>query len=112
YKEKMQELEKSLGLKDMKNLGPDPDLPSDLKKELDRPSAAEAARTAALRRQKEVSKPSLKNTETADGEPTKQKLKKKSVAFADSLEIAQEDPASKKQKLPLHPKTKPEVNPL
>jgi unconventional prefoldin RPB5 interactor 1 len=112
YKEKMEELEKSLGLKDMKNLGPDPDLPSDLKKELDRPSAAEAARKAALTRQKEVSKTSLKKTETAEWEPTKQKLKKKSVAFADSLDIAKADHASQKQNLPSHPQTKPEVNPL
>lgn len=72
YKQKMEELEKSLGLKDMKNLGPDPDLPRAVKSDLNRPPAAEAARKAAIARQTETTKSSLKvSDQTAPANPSK-----------------------------------------
>ena len=112
YKNKMEELEQRLGLKDMKNLGPDPNLPADMKKELDRPPAAEAARKAAIARAEATAKSSIKKSEDTEGEPREKKAKKKSVAFADSLDVAKEEPPQKKQKLPSHPKPEPAVNPV
>jgi unconventional prefoldin RPB5 interactor 1 len=85
YKQKMQELEKRLGLTDLKNLGPAPTLPPDVQNALDRPSPAEAARKAAIARD-----------EAAPKQLPVRKKPGKSVAFADDLDIAKEGPAEHK----------------
>ena len=112
YKQRMEELEKKLGLKDLTNLGPEPKLPNDVKKELDRPPAAEAARKAAIARHNAAAKSSIKKPEEPETKTTEKKPKKKSVAFADALDIAEEEPAPKEQKLPSHPEPKSAVNPV
>lgn len=126
YKRKMQELEESLGLKDMANLGPDPSLPADVKRQLDRPPAAEAARKAALARQEKIQqsrqaknesdakKGALKTSHRGEknaGEAQK-KPKKKSVAFSEALDVAKEDQAPSKQAPSPRTKSKVTVNPL
>ncbi|KPI46066.1 uncharacterized protein AB675_279 [Cyphellophora attinorum] len=85
YKQKMQELEKRLGLTDLKNLGPTPALPPDVQNALDRPSPAEAARKAAIARD-----------EAAPKQLPLRKKPRKSVAFADDLDIAKERPVEHK----------------
>lgn len=112
YKQKMQELEKKLGLKDMTNLGPEPKLPNEVKKELNRPPAAEAARKAAIARENAAAKSSIRKPDESEAKTSEKKPKKKSVAFADALDIAEEERAAKKQKLPSHPKPKPAVEPV
>ena len=112
YKQKMQELEKKLGLKDMTNLGPEPKLPNKAKKEIDRPPAAEAARKAAIARENAAAKSSIRKPDESEAKTLEKKPKKKSVAFADALDIAKEEPAAKKQKLPSHPKPKSTVEPV
>jgi unconventional prefoldin RPB5 interactor 1 len=105
YKQKMEELQKKLGLTDLKNLGPTPDLPQHLQDALDRPPAAEAARKAALAREEATAKSSAPSSNSLK----KGNRPKKSVAFAQELEIA--DQAEETQ--PKDPTiTKPAVNPM
>lgn len=85
YRRQMESLSRKHGITDLKNLGPEPDLPADAETQLDRPSAAEAARQAALARY-EANKSALKSPDK-DSQPKKQKKK---VGFAPSLDIAQE----------------------
>lgn len=93
YKQKMEELQKKLGLTDLKNLGPTPELPEHIQGALDRPPAAEAARKAALAREEAISKDQPPSPTVRNGSSSK-----KSVAFAEQLDIANE----------VTPKTKPE----
>ena len=112
YKQRMQELEKKLGLKDMTNLGPEPKLPNKVKKEIDRPPAAEAARKAAIARENAAATSSIRKPDESEAKPSEKKPKKKSVAFADGLDIAKEEPAARKQNPSSHPKPKPAVEPV
>jgi unconventional prefoldin RPB5 interactor 1 len=125
YRRRMQELQEKLGLKNLTNLGPDPNLPSAVRKEVDRPSAAEAARKAAIAREEksrqkqtveddvDVKKCALKTSGTAQKKP-----KKKSVAFAEALDVAKVNPPPSNQTLASRPKPKsqimsrPEISPL
>jgi unconventional prefoldin RPB5 interactor 1 len=91
YVEKMKELEQKHGIRALQNLGPDASkLPREVQKELDRPSAAEAARKAALARESET-----RDEATADSTGTRRDLSKpkKKVAFAEDLDIAPESEA-------------------
>ena len=99
YKRKMEELEKKLGLKDMKNVGPQADSSSETMAETKRPSAAEAARQAAISREKEARKTDGGGADQSTEPATRPKPKKakKSVAFADSLDIAKEEPSKTHQ---------------
>ena len=94
YKRKIEELEQKLGLKDMKNVGPQADSSSETKTEIRRPSAAEAARQAAISREKEARETESGRADQSTGSATRPQPKKakKSVAFADSLDIAKEEP--------------------
>jgi unconventional prefoldin RPB5 interactor 1 len=126
YKRKMQELEEKLGLKNLTNLGPDPDLPSNVKKELDRPSAAEAARKAAIAREEksrqklavEDDKDAKKSSLKTSGTTAEKKPKKKSVAFSEAIDIAKEAPPPPNQTLVSRAKpvsqiiSKPDPSPL
>lgn len=86
YKQKMEELQKKHGLTDLTNLGPSPDLPDGLQEAIDRPTAAEAARNAALARAESAAKEPLPIRPKAK----KSDKSKKSVAFSDNLDIAKE----------------------
>ncbi|ERF72379.1 hypothetical protein EPUS_07541 [Endocarpon pusillum Z07020] len=106
YLEKMRELEEKHGIKGMQNLGPDATrLPQEVRKELERPPAAEAARKAALAR---VAKSDVSTERTPgqpDPEPKSSKPRKK-VAFADDLDIAHEaSPQSLFKEVPI-PRTR------
>jgi unconventional prefoldin RPB5 interactor 1 len=89
YRRKMEELEKKLGLKGLQNLGPEPSLPADVNKDLNKPTAAEAARKAAIKRAESTVKGSDKNMapDTMEKQPSK---KSKKVSFANNLDIAPE----------------------
>lgn len=103
YRRKMEQLEQKLGLKGMKNLGPEPDVPVEVAEDLKKPPPAEAARKAAIKRAEAAAIASSKNAKTSnlEGQPTK---KSKKVSFANDLDIAEEtnfQPQSKAQdKLP------------
>jgi unconventional prefoldin RPB5 interactor 1 len=88
YLEKMKELEEKHGIKGMQNLGPDTTkLPKEIQSDLERPSAAEAARKAALARvakSEAALKPATRQREKDPRKPGKK------VAFADDLNIAPE----------------------
>ena len=101
YKQKMQDLEKRLGLTDLKNLGPSPDLPSNVQEALDRPPAAEAARKAAIARAEAA------NT-NAGNQGAAKKKSKKSVAFSEALDIADDGPS----KHNAEPSQENKVNPV
>jgi unconventional prefoldin RPB5 interactor 1 len=90
YRKKMEELEKRLGLKGMQNLGPEPGLPEDVTKDLNKPPAAEAARKAAIERAEAAMKASDKNVAPDLMERQPPKKSKKKVSFANDLDIAQE----------------------
>jgi unconventional prefoldin RPB5 interactor 1 len=103
YRRKMEQLEQKLGLKEMKNLGPEPDVPVEVAEDLQKPPPAEAARKAAIKRAEAAAIASSKNAKSSNLErqPTK---KSKKVSFANDLDIAEEtnfQPQSKAQdKLP------------
>jgi len=103
YRRKMEQLEQKLGLKGMKNLGPEPDVPVEVAEDLKKPPPAEAARKAAIKRADAAAMASSKNTKTSDLERQPAKKSKK-VSFANDLDIAEEtdfQPQSKAQdKLP------------
>ncbi|ETN38318.1 uncharacterized protein HMPREF1541_06352 [Cyphellophora europaea CBS 101466] len=107
YKQKMEELEKKLGLTDLKNLGPTPELPSHIQEALNRPPAAEAARKAAIAREEAVSS---QYTAVSKLDRKGEKAKKKSVAFAENLDIAKEAPSHRKAEEA--PPTKSAINPV
>jgi unconventional prefoldin RPB5 interactor 1 len=90
YKQKMEDLEKRLGLTDLKNLGPDPELPEHVREALDRPPAAEAARDAAIARANAASEQEQESAQ----KPSTKSSKKKSVAFASDLDISTADSSS------------------
>lgn len=89
YLRKMKLLEKKHGITGMSNLGPKPDLPNEVKSQIDRPPPAEAARKAALARAEAAAK-SEADAQGLENNPAVSKAKKK-VAFANSLDIARED---------------------
>lgn len=103
YKQKMQELEKKLGLTDLKNLGPTPELPQHIQEAIDRPPAAEAARQAAIAREEAASKPD----HPLSTAPSKGDKPKKSVAFAENLDIAKEIPSKRKAESLAKPSNNP-----
>ena len=90
YRRKMEDLEKKLGLKSMQNLGPEPDLPTDVINEFDKPPAAEAARKAAIDRADAAVKASGGNATLDNVERLLSKKSKKKVSFANNLDIAKE----------------------
>ena len=90
YRRKMEDLEKKLGLKDMQNLGPNPNLPVDVKRDLNRPAAAEAARKAAIERAEASVKASNRDLAPDLAERQPPKKLKKHVSFANELDIAEE----------------------
>ncbi|RMZ78115.1 hypothetical protein DV738_g3974, partial [Chaetothyriales sp. CBS 135597] len=105
----MEELQKKLGLSGMKNLGPNPELADDVKREIDRlsatrPTAAEAARNAAIERAGSTV------TEAAvvkdQAKPKKSEAKRKRVAFSDTLDIAPDSGTTRPdtKQLPSRPK--------
>ena len=89
YKQQMEELQEKLGVK---NVGPEiaPKHNSMQENTTDRPPAAEAARKAAIARQTEAAKSSLKPHASEGEQVSKEKPKKKSVAFSSELDIAPE----------------------
>lgn len=87
YRKKMEELERKLGVKGMQNLGPEPDLPPYVTKDLNKPPAAEAARKAAIERA-EAAAAKAPDKEVASQQAPKKSSKK--VSFAKDLDIAQE----------------------
>jgi unconventional prefoldin RPB5 interactor 1 len=89
YRRKMEELERKLGLKGMKNLGPEPDLPAEVTKDLNKPPAAEAARKAAIKRAEAALKAFDKDAAPNVTERQSAKSKKK-VSFAKDLDIVQD----------------------
>ena len=94
YQRQMQELQEKLGLKKMQNLGPDASLPDDVTREIDRlntprPSAAEAARKAAIKRAEEIEKDPITGADLEQSKPKPRKAAKKKVVFSDSLDIAE-----------------------
>ena len=89
YRKKMENLEKKLGLKSMQNLGPEPDLPTDVTNKFNKPPAAEAARKAALERAEAAVKASGGNIRLDNVERRLSKQSKK-VSFADNLDVAKE----------------------
>jgi unconventional prefoldin RPB5 interactor 1 len=105
YLDKIKELEEKHGIEGMQNLGPDVSkLPKKLQGELDRPSAAAAARKAALARETEAEDgtvSAIRQNEKGHSRP------KKKVAFAESLDIASEDIAQAGSKS--IPKNRPEA---
>lgn len=92
YLEKMKELEEKYGIRGMQNLGPDTSkLPKEIRRELDRTPAAEAARKAALAREEKV-----KDVEKAVADQAEPRsVKPKKVTFAEELDIAQETESHK-----------------
>jgi unconventional prefoldin RPB5 interactor 1 len=90
YRRKMEELERKLEFKGMQNLGPEPNLPADVTKDLNRPPAAEAARKAAIERAEATVIASNKNVASEVAERQPPKKSKKNVSFAKELDIAQE----------------------
>jgi unconventional prefoldin RPB5 interactor 1 len=94
YKQKMADLEKRLGLTDLKNLGPDPELPENVREALDRPPAAEAARGAAIARANATSDQQQRDSR----KPSAKSAKKKSVVFASDLDISATAPSSTSDK--------------
>ncbi|RMZ87717.1 hypothetical protein DV736_g5050, partial [Chaetothyriales sp. CBS 134916] len=127
YKEQMEELQKKLGLGDMKNLGPNPELSDGVKREIERlsatrPPAAEAARNAAIQRA-DLTTDGQMNREvivadgaTANEQPRhKNAAKRKRVAFSDVLDIANDTAAVRPdtKQLPYRPKvSQAEANPV
>lgn len=91
YRRKMEELEKKLGIKDMQNLGPMPDLPPEIQAQLNKTTPAEAAGKAAIARQEAI-KSALKHDrdEKFEASRPRSRKEKKQVAFAESLDIAKE----------------------
>ncbi|KAK6365749.1 uncharacterized protein PV06_05825 [Exophiala oligosperma] len=89
YRKKMEELQEKLGLK---NLGPESE--TAVIGQQSRPSAAEAARKAALARHDQSTKSSLKSTLANDDTTAKPRTGKKKVAFASELDIAPSEPSS------------------
>lgn len=88
YLRKMEFLQKKFAAEGLQNLGPGETLPENIKENLDRPSAAEAARRAALARANsssntEETKSSLKQSTSDENKPAK-----KQVAFAQELDIS------------------------
>jgi len=97
YRRQMEELEKKLGIKEFQNVGPAPAMPTEVQEQLDRPAPTEAARKAAIARHEAASKSVLKPREqTGTHNMDKKQKGKKKVAFAESLDIAQEDPSANK----------------
>ncbi|KAL6250715.1 hypothetical protein RBB50_003018 [Rhinocladiella similis] len=89
YRKKMEELQEKLGLK---NVGPESDTAAIGQQS--RPSAAEAARKAALARHDQSTKSTLKSTLKNDDTSAKPKASKKKVAFASELDVAPSEPSS------------------
>ena len=89
YRRKMKRLQKKLGVDEMQNLGPDPDLPDTLNQDIDKPPAAEAARKAAIARAEKAVQVSESESNAQDDQKPPKKARKK-VAFAPSLDIALE----------------------
>ncbi|KAJ9657233.1 hypothetical protein H2198_004459 [Neophaeococcomyces mojaviensis] len=89
YRRKMEELQKRLSVK-MENVGPSSNLPAEIKESNDRPSAAVAARKAAIARQ-DALKTAIKEKDDSNTGPPQKKPKKK-VAFAPALDIAKTPP--------------------
>ncbi|KAK5045287.1 hypothetical protein LTR84_009393 [Exophiala bonariae] len=98
YRKQMEDLQSKLGLQ---NVGPEGDLSSFIKQKAatNRPAAAEAAREAALARQAEAVKSSLKGRPLDDSNIVKvedgKKKTKKRVAFSSELDIAPESANAK-----------------
>ena len=90
YRRKMEQLEKKLGLKGMQNLGPEPNLPTEVTNDLSKPPAAEAARKAAIQRAEASTKASDGNASPIGAEEQLSKKSKKKVSFANDLDIAKE----------------------
>ncbi|KIW12314.1 hypothetical protein PV08_09591 [Exophiala spinifera] len=88
YRKKMEELQEKLGLK---NVGPGSEIPG--LDEQSRPSAAEAARKAALARHDQSTKSNLKSSVKQDDTLAKPKVSKKKVAFSSELDIAPSEPS-------------------
>jgi len=87
YRHKMEVLQKQFGMQ-LENVGPSPNLPADVKEGIDRPSAAEAARKAAIARH-EALQSATDVKKDSDANLLRKKPKKK-VAFAPTLDIAEE----------------------
>ncbi|KEF62951.1 uncharacterized protein A1O9_00926 [Exophiala aquamarina CBS 119918] len=87
YKQQMEDLQAKLGVK---NIGAEVEPKHDCGQDTtsNRPSAAEAARRAAIARQTGAAKSSLKPHAREGGHVSKEKPKKKSVAFSSELHIA------------------------
>lgn len=86
YLRKMKLLEKKHGITGMANLGPKPELPVEVKDQIDRPLPAEAARKAALARA-EFAAAAEASSSHGEEAPKRSKPKKR-VAFASELGIA------------------------
>jgi unconventional prefoldin RPB5 interactor 1 len=115
YQKRMEELQKQLGLK---NVGPElqTEAAIDQLGNEQRPIAAEAARKAAIAREDQAKKSSLKpaNNNPAEADMSKRKLGRKKVAFSSELDVAAENapatipgtakmPAETTEKLRLQP---------
>lgn len=93
YRKQMEDLQSKLGLQ---NVGPESDLVRGLKQPVatNRPSAAEAARKAAIARESEAINSGLKNRPIKDNNDVEtkdaSKKRKKKVAFSPDLDIAPE----------------------
>ena len=107
YRKKMEQLEEKLGLVGLQNVGPEPTLPADMKKELNKPTAAEAARKAAIARAEAYSKSAEPDAISSPSEMLRQKKSKKKVAFADSLDIANEPSTAARAILKTDPSSQP-----
>jgi unconventional prefoldin RPB5 interactor 1 len=111
YRRKMEQLEQKLGLKGMKNLGPEPDVPAAVIEDLKKPPPAEAARKAAIKRAEAAAIASNENTKTSNVERQPTKKSKKRVSFANDLDIAETDlqPQNKAQYKPSKTESLPPV---
>jgi unconventional prefoldin RPB5 interactor 1 len=101
YRRKMEQLEEKLGLKGMKNLGPEPGVAVDVVEDPNKPPPAEAARKAAIKRAEAASNKDAK-TSNVEGQPTK---KPKKVSFANDLDIAETSFQPQNKAKGKHPKT-------
>ena len=90
YRKKMRQLEEQLGLRSMGNVGPDSDLPHEVKEELNKPPAAEAAGMAAIARAEAKAGRTKKDGQGSDTETKPSKKQQKSVTFAEDIEIVKE----------------------
>lgn len=117
YHKRMKELQERLGLK---NVGPqsNAESPAGQEKQSPRPPAAEAARKAAIARQRKSEKSSLKDTSkktSGTEDPIKEKPKKKRVAFSSELDVASESADATippHTKLSSNHKDKPRLRPI